>query len=107
DEVQLIDGLAKALEDVRLLLRAREIVLRPPRDDSTAKADELGQHLLQCDTLRPPADQRQHDDAEGGLHLRVLVELVNDDLRHLPAPQLQHDTDPLAARLVAALAAAL
>ena len=37
----------------------------------------------------------------------VLVELVDDDLRDLAPPQLEHDADALAARLVAALRDAL
>ena len=51
-EVELIDGLAQALEDMRALLGAGEIVLRPSRDHLAAEADELLQHLLECS---PPA----------------------------------------------------
>ena len=70
DQVELVDRLAQALQDVGALLGAGEVVLRPPGDDLAAERDELLQHLLEVDDLRPPADQGQHDDAEGGLHLR-------------------------------------
>ena len=45
--------------------------------------------------------QRQQVRPEGGLHLRVLVQLVQDDLGLGVAPQLDHDPHPLAVRLVA------
>jgi hypothetical protein len=51
-------------------------------------------------TTRPTADQGEHDDAEGRLHRRVLVELVQDDLGDLPAPQLDDHADALAVGLV-------
>ncbi len=70
---------------------------------SRRKAMNSWSICLSVHDLRAPADQRQHDDAEGGLHRGVLVELVDHDLRDLAAPQLEHDPDALAARLVAAL----
>ncbi len=50
---------------------------------------------------RPAADDRQHDDAERGLQLCVLVEVVEDDLRHFAALQLEHDAHAVAIGLVA------
>ena len=47
-------------------------------------------------TLRPAADDRQHDDAERGLQLGVLVEVVEDDLGHLAALQFDDDPHPVA-----------
>ena len=47
-----VDRLAQAFEDVRALLGAREVVLRPPRDDLAAERDELLEHLLEVDDLR-------------------------------------------------------
>ena len=102
-EVELIDGLAQPFEDVRLLLGPREVVLGPAGDHLAPEADELGEHLLQRHHLGPSSHQRQHDDAEGGLHLSVLIKLIDDDIRHLPASELQHDPDALATRLVAPL----
>src|SRR5438067_43142 len=103
DDVELLDRLAEAGQDVRALFRPRELVARAPGHDFAAEADERLEHLLEIDDLRPTVDERQHDDPEARLHLRVLVELVQDDLRDLAARQLEHDADALAVRLVAGL----
>src|SRR5438105_1471721 len=103
DHVELLDGLAQAREHVRPLLRARELVPCPAGDDLAPEADERFQHFLEVDDLRAAVDERQHDDPEARLHLRVLVELVQDDLRDLAAAQLEHDPDALPARLAADL----
>src|SRR6266850_2456630 len=106
-QIELLDGLAQARENVRPLLRARELVPRPAGDDLAPEADERLQHSLEVDDLRAAVDERQHDDPEARLHLRVLVELVQDDLRDLAAAQLEHDPDALPVRLVADLRDAL
>src|SRR5215831_19150815 len=103
DQVEVLDRLAQAGQDVGALLGARQVVARPPGDDLAAEADERLEHLLEVDDLRPAIDQRQHDDAEGRLHLRVLVQLVHHDLRDFAAAELEHDADALAVRLVADL----
>ena len=102
-DVEVLDGLAEARQDVGLLLGARQVEARPPRDDLAAEADERLEHLLQVDDLRPPVHQCQHDDPERRLHLRMLVELVHHDLRDLAAGELEHHADALTARLVADL----
>ena len=106
-EIELLDGLAQPGQDVGPLLRPRQVVARPPGDHLAAELDERLQHLLEVDDLRAAVDQRQHDDAEGRLHLGVLVELVEDDLRQLAPPQLEHHPDALAVRLVPDLRDAL
>src|SRR5262249_55820270 len=106
-QVELIDRPAQSLEDVRALLGPSQVVPGPTRDDLAAEPDELLKHLLQVHDLRSATDQRQHDDAESGLHRRVLVELVDDDLRDVAAAQLEHDPDAFAARLVPALGNAI
>src|SRR5438874_2564362 len=103
DHVELLDGLAQARENVRPLLRARELVPRPAGDDLAPEADERLQHFLEVDDLRAAVDEGQHDDPEARLHLRVLVELVQDDLRDLAAAQFEDDPDALPVRLVADL----
>src|SRR5437762_2316590 len=107
DHVELLDGLAQAGENVRPLLRARELVPRAAGDHLAPEADERLQHSLEVDDLRAAVDERQHDDPEARLHLGVLVELVQDDLRDPAATQLEHDPDPLPVRLVANLRDAL
>ena len=63
--------------------------------------DEQLHHLPQHQDLRPPVDQREHDHAEGGLHLRMLVQIVEHHLGIGVAPQFHHDAEPVAIRLVA------
>ena len=55
----------------------------------------------QAERARHAVDQRDHVHAEGRLQLRVLVELVEDDLRDRVALQLDHEPD---ARLVGLVA---
>src|SRR4030095_13412370 len=102
-EIELLDGLAQPGQDMGPLLRARQVVARPPGDYFAAELDERLQHLLEIDDLRAAVDQRQHDDAEGGAHLGVRVELVEDDLRQLGPSQLEYHPDALTVRLVANL----
>ena len=54
-----------------------------PRDDFAAVPQERIEHLLQIQQARLAIDQRDHVDAEAVLHLRLLVEIVEDDLRLL------------------------
>src|SRR5262249_32211211 len=100
-QVQLLHGLAQAGQDVGALFGPREVVAGAPGDNLAAEADERLQHLLEVHDLRAAVDQRQHDDAERGLHLGVFVELVEQDLRDLAATQLQHDANALTVGLVA------
>ena len=64
-------------------------------------------HLEQAQHPRPAADDRQHDDAEGLLQLRVLVEVVEDDLADFAALQLDDHAHAVAIRLVAEVGDAL
>src|SRR5882724_10414211 len=103
DEVELLHRFAQTGEDVRPLFRAREVVTGPARDHLAAEPDEGFQHLLEIHDLRAAVDEREHDDAEARLHLRVLEELIQHDVGDLAPAELQHDADALAIRLVADL----
>src|SRR5262249_46678728 len=107
DDVELLDRFSEPGPDMRFLLGSGEVEAGAPGDDLPAEANERFQHLLEVDHLRPTIDQRQHDDAEGGLHLRVLIQLVHHDLRDLAPSELEHDADALAVRLVADLGEAI
>src|SRR5207247_1570721 len=71
-----------------------------PNDDGMAMLDEVLEDLLQVHFLRRPVDQGEHDRAEGRLHLRMLVELVQHDGRHGIALQVDDDAHPLAVRII-------
>ena len=46
-----------------------------------AMLDEILEHLLKIQDSGLAIDDGEHDDAEAGLHLGLLVEVVEDDLR--------------------------
>ena len=75
--VDVVDRDLEPFEDVLALERLVEVELRAPHHHHVAVVDEV-QRASPCSgiTLRHAVDQRQHDRAERGLHLRVLVELV-------------------------------
>ena len=83
------------------LLGLAQVVAGAPDDHRLAVVEEVTQHLLERHHLRLVVDDRQHDDAEGGLHLRQLVERVEDHLRHLAPFHLDDDADAVAVGLVA------
>ncbi len=91
----------QTLEDVRALLGAAQLVLRAAHDDLALVVDVVADHLAQRQRARHVVDQRDHVDAERGLQRRVLVELVEDDLRDRVALELDHDPHPVAVGLVA------
>ena len=101
DLVDVVDGDLEPLEDVLARLRLTQVVLRAPRDDLVAMVDEVPQQLLEVEDLRLTVHQGEHDHPEGGLHLRVLVELVEDDRRVGVALELDHDPHTVPVRFVA------
>ena len=62
------------------------------------------EHLGQRERARHAADQGDVDDAEGGLHLGVLVELVEHDLGDGLALELDDEAHAVAVGLVAQVA---
>ena len=69
--------------------------------------DERLDDLLEIEQTRLPIHQRHHVDAENGLHLGVLIQVVQHDLGHLAAPQLDDHAHAVLVRLVAQLGDAL
>jgi hypothetical protein len=76
DLVQVVEGDQEALEDVRPGLGLVQLELGPPDDDLLLEGDVRLEHLRQGERARHPAHEGDVDDPEGGLHLGVLVELV-------------------------------
>ena len=101
-----VDGDLEALQDVLALARLAQLVLGAPDHHLVPVVDEVA---ASCSLQRhapagTPPDERQHDHAEGGLHLRVLEQLVQHDVRDRVALQLDHDADAFSVRLVAQVA---
>ncbi len=57
-----------------------------------AKLDERLEHLLEIENARLSVNNREVNNAKRRLHRRQLVELVEHDLRHRIALQLNHDS---------------
>ena len=80
DLVEVVERDQEALEDVRPRLGLVELELGAPDDDLVLEGDVGLEHLEQRERARHAADQGDVDDAEGGLQLGVLVELVEHHL---------------------------
>ncbi len=63
----------------------------PPDDDIALVLDVVMDHLAQRERARNAVDERDHVDAERGLHRRVLEELVEHDLRDRVALELDDE----------------
>ena len=104
DLVDVVDGDLQTFEDVLPVARLGEVELAPAYDDPQPVSDEVLQHLAQRHDLRLAVDERQQDGAERRLHLRVLVQAVQHDVRHRVALELDHDAHAVAVGLVAHVA---
>jgi hypothetical protein len=83
--------------------RVAQLVLGAPRQDLGAEADERLEELLEAHQPWLAAVQRQAVDAEIGLQRREAVELVQHDVCHGVALQLDHQPHAVAVTLVADL----
>ena len=101
NRVEVVEGDEKAFEDVGPGLGATQLVLRPAGDDLALVVDVVVDQLAQAQRLRNAVHERDHVDAEARLDLGLLVEVVEDDVGHRAALQLDHDAHAGAVRLVA------
>lgn len=90
----------EADQHMRLLARLAEEEARAALDHLLAEGDEGGDEVAQRHHLGTAEVEREHVDAEGGLKLRVLEELVDDDLGRSVALQLDDDAHAFAVALV-------
>src|SRR5262245_56854317 len=95
DLVDDVDGLLEALQDVRAAPGLLQLVHRAVAHDFAAEGDEFVERLGQVEDLRLAVDDREVDHPERDLHLRHLVELVQDDLRDGVAFEFDDDADLL------------
>ena len=103
DLVDVVNRNLVALEDVRPRPRLVQIELRAAGDDRLLMRDVMVENLRQGQHLRLVVDNRQHIDGKGVLQLRVLVKLVEQDLRVHVAAVLHHNAHTVSARFVAQL----
>src|SRR5918998_745671 len=91
----------EAFEDVRPRLCPLQLVARPARHHLELVGDVVLEHLPVGERPRHAVHERHQVDPEALLHLGMLVEVVQHDLRHGLALQLDHDAHPVAVGLVA------
>ena len=100
DRVEVVERGEQALEDVRASLLFGELVLGAAHDHLALVRDVVVDDRAQVERARHVVDERDHVDAEGGLHRRVLVELVEHDLRDRVALELDHQAHAALVRVV-------
>src|SRR5262245_2196823 len=93
DLVDDVDGLLQAFQDVRAAPGLLQLVVRAVAHDLATEGDELVERLGQVENLRLAVDDREVDHPERDLHLRHLVQLVQDDLRDGVAFEFDDDPD--------------
>ena len=101
DGVDHVDGLEEALDDVGAVLGLLEAELRAAGEHLDLVGDVGGQQLLQVERAGDPVDQRDHVHREGGLHRRVAVQVVEDDVGRRVLAELDHEPGDALRRLVA------
>ena len=91
----------QAFENVRARFGLAQLELDAAADHFAAEVDEVLDDLEQAEHLRPAGDDRQRDDAERLLQLRLLEQVVQHDLADFAALQLDDDAHAVAIGLVA------
>src|SRR5438876_2473465 len=99
--IQMIEGHLIAGQNMFTLASLAQLEARASHLHVAAVVDEEPDELQNPHLFRLSAGDRQHDHAEGFLHLRVLVEIVENELRFLAALQLHHDAHAVAVAFIA------
>ena len=100
DLVEVVEGDEVALEHVRARERLPQLELRAPGDDLPLEVEVVADELEERQRPRNAVDERDGVVAERGLERRVLEELVERDLRHRLALQLDLDAHAGLVRVV-------
>ena len=100
DRIEIVQGDLEPFEDVQPLLGLPQVVGGPPDDRFPPVPEKRLEDLLQVQQLRAVVNDGEHVDAEGFLKARVLVQGVDDDLRHGVALELNDDAHAVAVGLV-------
>src|ERR1051325_10208383 len=99
--VHIIEGDLIADQNVLAFAGFAQFVARAAQHDVAAVLDEQADELEQPHLFRLPTGDGQQDHAERFLHLRVLVEIVEDELRFFAALELDDDAHAFAVAFVA------
>ncbi len=101
DVVEMIERRQVAFENVLAVFRLLQQVSGAAANDIDAVLDEVLDGLDQAHFAGLSIDHRQQDHREAFLHLRVLEELVQDDLRFGSALEFDDDAHAVAIAFVA------
>ena len=107
DRIEVVEGDLQALEDVVSRFGLSQLELGPATDNLAPEVDEDLDEFENIEDLRAATNDGQHDDAEARLQRRVLVEIVQHDVRQFAALQLDDDAHAIAVGLVAKVGNAL
>src|SRR5262245_9324530 len=99
--IDIADRNGEPDQHVGAITRFAEQILGAAGDHLLAEGDEGGEQVVQIHDLRAAALERDHVGAEGGLQRRVAVELIEHDVSHGVALELDDDAIALAVGLVA------
>ena len=99
--VDVIEGDVVAEQNVLALAGLAQFVLRAAAHHINAVLDKKAQQFEQAEFARLAGDDGQQDHAERFLHLRELVEFVEDDLRLFVALDLDDDAHAVAVAFIA------
>ena len=89
------------LQDMAAFARLAQFIDGAARDDFPAMPQECVQHFLERQQPRLPVDQRNHVDAEHGLHRRLRKQIVEQDLGYFTALQFDDDAHAVLVGFVA------
>jgi hypothetical protein len=107
DGIEILKRLLETEQDVLAIAGFAEQELGAPADDFDAVVDEALDAVDQPHFARLAVDDRQHDDAEVDLHLRQLVQVVENDFGLLAALEFDHHAQTVAIAFVADVADAV
>src|SRR6266511_3668466 len=99
--VDIADGNGEPDQHMGAIARLAEQILGAPRNYLLAEGDEGGEQVLEIHHQRATALEGDDIGAEGRLQRRVAVELVEHDVRHSLALELDDDAIAVAVGLVA------
>ena len=105
--VDVVERDRQAFEYVRAVTRLAQVVDRATRYHFTPVTDKRLEQLLEVQQPRLAVNQRHGVDAEHTLHRGVLVEIVQDNVRHFAALEFDHHAHPGLVGFVAQLGDAL
>ena len=93
DLVDMVERNDIAFENMGARFGFCQVIARPAHDDVFLVLDVIVQRFFERKYARHAVDKRQHDNAEPYLQLRVLVKLVQHNLRNSVLLELDNDVD--------------